>query len=147
MTTATPTLVTAQDRNAAAIGRGALLGGAAALVADLAIWGAGRLTTPVQVVTGWAPGGTDVSAFEIVATVVLTVTLGAGLLAVLTRFSAGAFRLWAAVAVAVAVLSSVPLWGLAIGTGSKAALTLMHLATGAAAVAGQYATLRSRSAS
>jgi hypothetical protein len=128
-----------------AVARGAVIGGALALVADLAIWGIGKATTPVQVVSGWAPGGADVSAFEVVATAVVSVALGAALLAVLSRFGRDAFPRWAALALAVAVVSSVPLWGLPVGTGSKAALTVMHLLTGVAAVAGQYATLRSRS--
>jgi hypothetical protein len=128
------------------VARGAVLGGAAALVADLAVWAVGRMTSPVQVVTGWAPNGADVSALEIAGTVVLAIAAGAALLAVLGRLRRDPLPLWTAVVAAVAVLSSVPLWGLPVGTGSKAALTLMHLLTGAAAVAGQYVTLRSRSA-
>jgi hypothetical protein len=104
------------------------------------------MTSPVQVVTGWAPNGADVSAFEIVGTVVLSIAAGAALLAALGRLRRDPFPPWAALVGAVAVLSSVPLWGLPVGTGSKAALTLMHLLTGAGAVAGQYTTQPFRSA-
>lgn len=42
-----------------------------------------------------------------------------------------------------AVLSAVPLWRLDVDTSSKTALTVMHLLTGVAAIAGHAATRRS----
>jgi hypothetical protein len=131
------TAVPTGDRSISSVLRGALLGGGAALVVDLAIWALGRLTTPVRVVSGWAPEGADVTAFEVVATAVVSVALGAALLALLAKVRRDPFTLWAGLAAAFAALSAVPLWKLDIGTGSKAALTAMHLLTGVAAVAGQ----------
>ncbi|HEX6421537.1 MAG TPA: DUF6069 family protein [Acidimicrobiales bacterium] len=125
--------------------RTAMLGGSVgaglALVANLAVFAAGNLGAPIRVVTGSAPDGTDLALGEVVGTTLVTVAAGAALLAVLAR-RADRFRLWTAVAVAVAVLSAVPLWRLDVDAGSKVALTTMHLLTGAAAVAGQVAARR-----
>jgi hypothetical protein len=65
------------------------------------------------------------------------VVLGAVLLAVLDRITTRAWPIWTAVAAVVTVLSFLPLWGLAIDTRSKVALTTMHVAVGVAAVVGQ----------
>jgi hypothetical protein len=53
------------------------------------------------------------------------------------RRSSRALELWTIAVMGLAVLSALPLWGLDVDTGSKLALTLMHLATGACAVLGQ----------
>ena len=87
-------------------------------------------------VTGWAPEGADLSVGEVVGTVVVSVAVGAALLALLERRSARAWATWVALAVAVAVLSALPLLHLEVDAHSKVALVAMHLTTGAAAIAG-----------
>ncbi len=60
------------------------------------------------------------------------------------RFLANGFRIWAAVVVIVAVVSVAAPLGFDIDTGSKVALALMHVATGATAIIGQ-ALVRTKS--
>jgi hypothetical protein len=117
--------------------QGAALGVVVASIATTIVYAIGNVGANIQVVTGWASDGTDLRYVEVVATVAVSVVLGAGLLWLMERRTAKALRIWAVVAAAVAVLSAVPLWRLEVDTGSKAALTLMHLATGASAVGAQ----------
>lgn len=96
----------------------------------------------VRVVTGWAPDGADLRYAEVVVTAVVAVLLGAGVLWIAARRAPAALRRWTLAAAGGAVASAVPLWRLDVDTGSKLALTIMHLATGACAVAGQHAPTR-----
>lgn len=120
---------------------GASIGAGLALAGNLAVFAAGNAGAPIRVVTGGSPGGTDLALNEVVATTLVAVYAGAVLLALLGR-RADRFRLWTGLAAALAVASAVPLWRLEVDTGSKAALTTMHLLTGAAAIAGQVAARR-----
>jgi hypothetical protein len=104
----------------------------------MTIWLIGRAGEPVRVVSGWAPDGADLSLGEVVIVTVVAVGLGALLLHWMQRHR-DRFRAWTIVAMSVAITTAIPLWRLDVDTGSKVALTCMHLATGAAAVAGQVA--------
>jgi hypothetical protein len=117
--------------------KGASLGVIAATIATTVVYAIGNAGANIQVVTGWAPDGGDLRYVEVVVTAAVAIVLGAGLLRLMQRRVTNAFRIWAMTAAAVAVLSSVPLWRLEVDTGSKLALTLMHLATGASAVGAQ----------
>ncbi len=113
-----------------------------AVAATMAIYTVGNLGSPIRVVTGWAPEGTDLTVLEVVATSAAAVTAGAGLLWLLERRRAGHWRLWVTLVGTIAVVSAVPLWRLEVDTGSKVSLTSMHLVTGLAAVAAQWIVRR-----
>jgi hypothetical protein len=117
--------------------RGGAIGTGLALAANLVVWLVGHIGAPTRVVTGWAPDGEDLSIANVVVTTVVLVLLGAALLWVLERRRADAFRIWVIVAAVFAVASIPPVLRLDIDGGSKLALAAMHLATGAAAIAGQ----------
>lgn len=122
--------------------RGTFVGAALALVATAIIFAIGMAGAPIRVVTGWSPDGADLTIAEVLVTAAVAVVLGGLLLAWWQRRDHRAWPRWIVVASAVAVLSALPLWGLDVDTGSKLSLTLMHLATGAAAIAGHAAARR-----
>jgi len=123
---------------------GALWGAVAALVVNITIWLVGHAGEPVRVVTGWAPHGADLTAGEVVATTVVAVGLGGVLLGWMHRRFDG-FRAWTIIVTSVAVASALPLWRLDVDTGSKVTLSCLHLATGACAIAAQFAARRAAS--
>jgi hypothetical protein len=116
---------------------GALAGGALATAIALVVYAVANVGSPVRVITGWAPDGTDLGVPDVVITTVVSVLIAAVGLAILERFAANGLRAWTIAVAVVTVLSFLPLWRLDIDTGSKVALTFMHLAVGAAVVAGQ----------
>jgi hypothetical protein len=119
------------------LARGARIGLGLALVASLAIFVLGNLGAPIRVVTGWSPDGADLTVGEVVIVTIVAVALGSAALFVLDRFRADGFRTWAVAALVVTAASIPPLWGLDVDTGSKLALSAMHVAVGLAVVAGQ----------
>jgi hypothetical protein len=119
------------------VGRGIVKGTILAWVATTSAYVIGNLGAPIRVITGWAPDGADLSVAEYLITSAVAVAAGGALLWAMQRHGDDRFRLWTAIVSAVAVVSTVPLWGLDVDTGSKLSLTLMHLLTGAAAVVGQ----------
>jgi hypothetical protein len=130
---------------ARAIVAGGLVGTVLALASTLAIYLVGNIGAPIRVVTGWAPDGADQSVGEVIITVVVAVAAGAVLLAVAQARFARPWRAWTITASLFAVASAVPLTRLDVDRGSKVALVSMHLATGAAAIAG-HAIARRRTA-
>ena len=119
---------------------GTFWGAVAALVVNITIWFVGRAGEPIRVVTGWAPDGADLTFVEVVATTVVAVGLGSALLARMQRRDR--FPAWAIIVASVTVASALPLWSLDVDTGSKVALSCMHLATGVCAIAAQSAARR-----
>lgn len=115
---------------------GGLVGTVLALASTLAIYVVGNIGAPIRVVTGWAPDGADQTVGEVVITVVVALAAGSVLLAVAQARHTRAWRAWTITAALFAVASAVPLTRLDIDAGSKVALVSMHLATGAAAIAG-----------
>lgn len=141
------TVETLQERDAPTtqiIGRGTALGVGLALASTLAVYVVGNLGAPIMVVTGWNPDGADLSIGEVVATASIAVILGGMLLWLLERRKRGAVRTWEMIAIAVAVLSAVPLLRLEIDAGSKISLIAMHLLTGASAITGHRILRRAR---
>lgn len=110
----------------------------AAWAATMVIFLIADLGAPVRVITGWAPDGADLTIAEVLLTAAATIGLAGMALWWWERRSPDALRRWTIAVAVLAALSAVPLWRLDIDTGSKAALTLMHLATGACAVLGQH---------
>ena len=137
MRIATRELLNANERERVALREARELGTAIAWVATTVAYAVGNAGGTVRVVTGWSPDDADLTYFEVVATVAVSIALGAVLLWAMQRRAANAFGPWVLVAAGVAVLSAVPLWRLDVDTRSKLALTTMHLLTGACAVAGQ----------
>jgi len=126
-------------RHGAALGT--FWGAVSALVVNITIWFVGRTGEPIRVVTGWAPAGADLTFVEVVATTVVAVGLGSALLALMQR-RFDRFPAWAIIVASVTVASALPLWSLDVDTGSKVALSCMHLATGVCAIAAQSAARR-----
>lgn len=123
--------------------RGALAGGALATAACSVVYAIGRIGEPIRVVTGWAPDGADLTLVEMVLTIATSVAAGGLVLWLMDRRSApGAWRRWVGLTAAVALLSTVPLWQLEVGAGSKLGLSAMHVLTGASAIAGQHLARR-----
>jgi Family of unknown function (DUF6069) len=118
------------------IAGGTALGVALAWAATSLVFVLGNLGAPIRVVTGWAPDGADLSIAEYLVTSAVAVMLGGALLWWLDRRRDG-WRAWTITVALVSLGSALPLWWLEVDTGSKMALTCMHLVTGAAAVAGQ----------
>ncbi|MFM2077087.1 MAG: hypothetical protein RJA49_977 [Actinomycetota bacterium] len=117
--------------------RGGVFGVALAWVLTSLVFVVGNMGAPIRVVTGWAPDGADLRVIEYVLTAAIAVALGAALLWAMERRGRDRLRAWTAIVALVAGGSTLPLWGLDVDRGSKWCLTLMHLLTGAAAVAGQ----------
>jgi Family of unknown function (DUF6069) len=114
--------------------KGAVIGIVAGWVLTTVLYLAG---SPIRVRTGWQTSGAKMTVVEYVLTVAISVALGLVVLAAMLKRSRNAFRRWVILAAAIAAASALPLWRLDIPTASKAWLTLMHLSTGAAAIAGQ----------
>lgn len=125
---------------------GTAIGVGLGLTANMLAFGLGALIGPVRVVTGSHPQGTDLTYTSVALATVVGIAAGGALLWTLVRRGADRYNLWTAIAAAVAVLSSIPLWRLDIDTTSKMALTTMHLLAGASAIIGQHATRRRLSA-
>ena len=121
---------------------GGAIGTALALASTLVIYLVGSLGAPIRVVTGWAPDGAELTAGEVIITVVVAVAAGAALLGVAQRHHARAWRAWTVTASLFAIASAVPLTRLDVDRGSKIALASMHLATGVAAIVGHVLARR-----
>lgn len=122
--------------------KGATYGIAGALVANLAILLAANalLDGSIQVVEPGATAASDLPVAAVVGASALPVLVGGAGLWVLARMRPqGALRLWSILALILAVVSIAQPLALDVPASSKLALALMHLATGAAAVAGQKA--------
>jgi hypothetical protein len=117
--------------------RGGVFGVALAWVLTSLVFVVGNMGAPIRVVTGWAPDGADLRVIEYLLTAAIAVLLGAALLWAMERRGRDRLRAWTVVVAVVAIGSTIPLWRLDVDRGSKCCLTLMHLLTGAAAVAGQ----------
>jgi hypothetical protein len=122
--------------------RGAAVGIGLAVVTNVAVYLAGDAGAPIRVVTGWEPDGAHMGVGDVIAATVVWVAIGAVALWAFERFRPDGFREWAAAAALVAVASIVPLLRLDIDTGSKVALSTMHLVVGAATIVGQLAVRR-----
>jgi|GEM_PF-6288471 len=116
---------------------GTVIGIGAALVATSIVFVVGNLGAPIRVMTGWNPDGADLTFAEVAITAASAVAAGGLLLWWMARRRPRAFAAWQGIAVAVAVVSAVPLLRLDIDAGSKLSLVSMHLLTGACAIGGQ----------
>lgn len=120
------------------IGRGTTIGVVAAVALNLVVLAIGNIGAPIEVVTGWAPDGAPLTVGEVVGTTIVSVAAGGLVLWIASRHWSNALRGWTIAAASVAVASALPLWRLDVDSGSKTALTAMHLLTGVVAIAGQH---------
>ena len=130
--------------------RARLAGVAAAVFVAEAIWvlasiGLGiRLQAPVG--TGY-PEPMDIGPLTVAVTVVVLSLIGWALLAGLERLTAGAHRVWLAVAVVALAASLVmPLSGTGVSAADRAMLVLMHLTVALVVIPVLYRTAPRRSA-
>jgi uncharacterized BrkB/YihY/UPF0761 family membrane protein len=121
----------------AVLAKGAAIGGAIALVANLIVFVIGNAGAPLQVVVGSDTESSDLPVGAVIGASIVPLLVGAVGLWLAYRFLPKSFTVWSAVVAVLAVVSIVGPLGLDIDTGSKVALTVMHFATGAAAIIGQ----------
>lgn len=121
----------------AVLAKGAAIGSAIALVANLIVFVIGNAGAPLQVVVGGDTEASDLPVGAVIGASIVPLLLGAIGLWLAYRFLPKSFTIWSAVVAVLAVVSIVGPLGLDIDTGSKVALTVMHLTTGAAAIIGQ----------
>ena len=121
----------------ATLARGAGIGIGLALVANLIVFLIGSAGAPLQVIIGNDTTPSDLPIGAVIAASVVPLLIGAVGLGVLQRFLTKGMQIWTALVGVLTVASIVGPLGLDIDDGSKVALTIMHLATGAAAVIGQ----------
>jgi len=117
---------------------GGLWGSAGALVLNSAIFFVANAVLAGSIQTaqsGQAP--IDLPYAAVLGASVIPVFVGAAVLWGLIRFTRLGLRAWSGLAVAVTLLSLIAPLTAPVDTGSKVALSLMHLATGAAAILGQ----------
>jgi hypothetical protein len=123
--------------------RGGLIGAALALVLDLAVFVIANAALAGSIQTarsGEVP--TDLPIGAVVAAAVVPVLLGAAVLWLLARFTGSALTIWTTIAAVVTVLSLAAPLTLPVDGGSKLALALMHVLTGASAIVGQRQAAR-----
>ncbi len=110
----------------------------AALVVNSVIFFAANAALAGSIQTaqsGQAP--TDLPYVAVALASVIPVLTGAAVLWAMARFTSLGLRPWSILALVLAVLSLLALAGMQVDAGSKVALGLMHLLTGAAAIWGQ----------
>jgi hypothetical protein len=118
---------------------GAAAGAVLALVINTIVFFAGGaiLGTAIQASTdGTTPS--DVPYVAVIASSVLPLFVGAGVLWLLRRFTTSALRIWTIIAIVLTVLSLTGPLFLPVDDGSKIALILMHIGAGTAAILGQH---------
>lgn len=109
----------------------------AAVVIALVIWAIARAFGSEMIVPAWDGSQDQVGALDVIFVGALIPLVGWGLLAVLERFSRAALRIWTITAVAVIVLSIVPLilmTGVQAPVSTTIPLMLIHLAVGAVVI-------------
>lgn len=118
---------------------GAATGALLALVINTIFFFAGGaiLGTPIQASTDGTTAS-DVPYVAVIASSVLPLFVGAGVLWLLRRFTTSALRIWTIIAIVLTVLSLTGPLFLPVDSGSKIALILMHIGAGSAAIAGQH---------
>jgi uncharacterized BrkB/YihY/UPF0761 family membrane protein len=121
----------------AVLAKGAAIGTAIALVANLIVFVIGNTGAPLQVVVGSDTEASDLPVGAVIGASIVPLVLGAVGLWLAYRFLPKSFTVWSAVVAVLAVVSIFGPFGLDIDTGSKVALAVMHVATGAAAIVGQ----------
>lgn len=107
--------------------------------------GGAVLGTSIQASTDGATAS-DVPYVAVLASSVLPLFVGAGVLWLLGRFTTSALRVWTIIAIVLTVLSLTGPLFLPVDTGSKIALILMHIGAGTAAIVGQHWAARRRRA-
>lgn len=142
VTTATPAPTTTAGPMVR-IAKGGGIGLGLALLANLAIFLIARAGSPIQIVLSGETTASDLPIAAVVGASIVPLLAGAGALWVLERVRADGFRIWTVLAAGFTVLSVGAPLTLDIDNRSKAALAAMHVATGAAAIAGQFIARRS----
>jgi hypothetical protein len=119
--------------------RGAAIGIGLALVANLVVFFAANalLDGSIQVMTPGTTTGADLPLLAVVLATVVPLLVGGVTLWLLTKMTGRALAVWSVVAAVVAVASLAQPLVLDVDAGSKVALSIMHLATGAMAIVGQ----------
>ncbi len=121
----------------AVLGKGAAIGSAIALVANLIVFVIGSTGAPLQVVVGGDTEASDLPVGAVIGASIIPLLLGAVGLWLAYRFLPKSFTVWSAV---VAVLAVVSIRGPVGGDNdnrAKVAPPGVHVATGAAAIDGK----------
>lgn len=142
LTTAPATTPAAEPVRRATLVKGAAAGIGMAVLANVGVYLAGDAGGPIRVVTGWEPDGAHLGVGDVIVSTIALAALGTAALWAFEHLRTNGFREWAAVAALVAVVSIFPVLRLDIDAGSKVALSIMHLVTGAAAIVGHVTVRR-----
>jgi hypothetical protein len=126
------------SRSPLSLFRGALFGTALGLVANVVAWSIARIGKPIQIIAVQGDPPIDLGLIRVIVATIVAMILGTALLFVLWKLRTNSFRLWAAIVMAIAVVTIFGPLSLKIDTGSKVWLAIIHLLTGATAIAGHY---------
>jgi Family of unknown function (DUF6069) len=127
------------------LAKGALFGTALGLVANVVVWLIGRIGKPIQIVAVRGDPPIDLALVRVVIATIVAMILGTALLFILSKVRADSFTLWATIVMVIAVLTVFGPLSLKIDAGSKVCLAIIHLLTGATAIAGHSFARRSQS--
>ncbi len=146
MTTTSPTATTTTSTtpSSAAIVKGGAVGIGLALVANTAVFLIGNAGAALQVVANGDRTPSDLPLGAVIAASIVPLIVGAVGLRLFERFRADGYRIWVTLAAVLAVVSVAAPLTMDTDSGSKVALTVMHLATGAAAITGHALARRRR---
>ncbi len=118
------------------LAKGAAIGAAIAVIANVIVFAIANSGAPVQVISGNDTVPSDLPIGPVIVASIMPIVVGAIGLWLLERFRPNGFRIWTILALVLAVVSIGGPLSLDIDTGSQVALTIMHLVVGVAAVAG-----------
>jgi Family of unknown function (DUF6069) len=116
------------------LGAGAVVG----CVANTIVWLVGRVGKPIQVIETDRKPQVDLALIRVLAATLFATILGTVAWFVIERIRANSFMVWGAVVMVIAVVTIFGPLSLKIDAGSKVALAVMHLLTGASAVVGHW---------
>lgn len=147
MTTTTPsaTETSSTTPSSATIVKGGAVGIGLALVANIVVFLIGNAGASLQVVANGDKTPSDLPLGAVIAASLVPLIVGAVGLRLFERFRVDGYRIWVALAAVLAVVSVAAPITMDTDSGSKVALTVMHLATGAAAITGHALARRRRS--
>jgi Family of unknown function (DUF6069) len=136
-TSSVPEQATGSINSWSTLGKGAVIGGVAALLANLAAYFVGNLGAPLQVVANGSKTASDLAVGNVIGASIIPVLFGMVGLWGLNRFRSNGFTLWTALVGLLTVISLLSPLVIDVANDSKATLLFMHLATGLAAFFGQ----------
>jgi uncharacterized membrane protein YqjE len=107
-------------------------------VANTIVWLVGRVGKPIAVIETDGKPPVDLALIRVLAATLFAMILGTIALFVIEKIRANSFSLWGVLVMVIAVVTIFGPLSLKIDSGSKVALSAMHLLTGASAIVGHW---------